>query len=81
MRFSKKFNKALDAIKDMESQYAERCKNGSKDQIDYLEMSYFSGLHNGFKLVWYILDNSEKIKEEDFNELLSQVLHLDERAN
>lgn len=78
MKFSRKFKTAERAIKDMEFQYLQKIKDGSKDQYDYLELSYFSGLHNGFKFVWHIIDNSADVKEEDFDAMLKKILHLEE---
>jgi len=76
VRLKKKFDKALSTIKAVEGQYTERCKSGSKDMNDYLEMSYYSGLHNGFKFVWYIIDHMDSVNEKDFDEMLDKVLHI-----
>ena len=58
----------------------ERCKSGSKVMDDYLELRYYSGLHNGFKFVWHVLDHPETT-EKDFDEMLNKILHLSENVN
>lgn len=52
--------------------YSDRIKFGSKDPEDYMNMSYFAGLLNGYKIAWYPLDNH--VTEEEFKEMVDSVL-------
>jgi hypothetical protein len=67
--------KAIQAIKDVESQYADRCKTGSKNPDDYLEMSYYSGVLNGWNFAFHLLEHD--VTEQEFSELLNDLLHLE----
>ena len=52
--------------------YSDRIKFGSKEPEDFLNMSYYAGLLNGYKLAWYPLDNN--VSEEEFNAMRDEVL-------
>jgi len=41
-------------------------------------MSYYSGLHNGFKLAWTLLDGME---EQEYDEIVRKALQIEEVAN
>ena len=75
MRLKKKFDESLALLKKLEGEQAQKVKNGSKDPADFLEMSYLSGLLNGYKFVWYVIDHSDTVRESDFDELFNKILH------
>ena len=80
MNLRSSFSEALSEFKTLESKYSTRVKLGSKDPVDYHYMSYFSGLINGFKFVWDILDSNVTIKE--FEEKLKEIKKTyEERLN
>lgn len=60
----------------MEGQYLEKVRNGSKVPTDHLELSYFSGLRNGFSFIFGILEN-RNLTEAEFDNMLKQILHLE----
>lgn len=66
--------KALETIKDIEKQYADRCKGESKDPNDFLQMSYYSGLLNGYNFAFYLIEHSPT--EEQMKVVLNDILHL-----
>ena len=76
MNFKNKFTDALKRIKQKEEVYMTLCREGSKDPMDYHNMSYFSGLHNGFAFVWHVLDND--VTEKEFNKMLWEILQAEE---
>jgi hypothetical protein len=80
MNLAGKFRNALSEIKQIEGQYLDKVKKGSKDPHDMLELSYFSGLRNGFNFVWYQIDHPKEVSEQKFDEMLKQILRL-EKAN
>lgn len=80
MNLRAKVRDALSEIKSMEGQYLEKVKSGSKLPIDHLELSYFSGLRNGFSFVFGIMEN-KNLTDSDFDDMLKEVLHLKEIAN
>lgn len=71
MHIKSKFKDTLEAIKKNEEKFTELVKSGSKDPLDYHYMSYFSGMHNGFNLVWKALDG---LSEEEYDELVGKML-------
>jgi len=75
MNIRNKFKDALDKIKERELDYTNKVNIGSKDIKDAFEMSYFSGLHNGYNFVWYILEHPEEMDDELFDTLLNKILH------
>lgn len=76
MNFRYKFPDALKKIKEKEEFYTKLVQNGTKDPMDYHYMSYYSGLHNGFNLVWHVLDNH--INDKEFDRLIEEVLQSEE---
>jgi hypothetical protein len=42
-------------------------------------MSYFSGLENGFKFCWLMLDG--QVNEQEFDEQLERLLQVAEKLN
>lgn len=66
---------AVKAIKDVESQYAERCKDGSKNPEDFLQMSYYSGVLNGWNFAFHLLEHD--LSEQEFTLMLNELLHLE----
>ena len=76
MNLNQKLAKAYSDIKAMEGQAADIIKKGSKEPAHFLDMSYYSGVHNGFQFFRYIMDNQD-ITEKEFDELFKQMMHFD----
>lgn len=72
MNLKAQFNNALKEIKQKEQYYEEKISQGSLDIQDHIDGAYYSGLHNGFNFVWYVLDNN--LTQEEFDELLDDLL-------
>lgn len=81
MNLKNSFQRALSEFKSLEGQYSDRVKKGTKDFMDYHYSSYFSGLINGVKFVWDILDNH--LTEKEFEERLHELrkTYTEERQN
>jgi len=71
------FRDTLKDIRTLEGQYVDKVKSGSKDPTDYHNMSYFSGVHNGFNFVWSILDG----QTTDYDGIKKQLLQIEGKAN
>jgi hypothetical protein len=76
MNVKGKFDTALSIIKAREGQITDKVKRGSQDPKDLLEMSYLSGLHNGYKFVWWVLDHPTEVTDQKFDAMLNEILHL-----
>ena len=63
MHLRSKWESTLETIKKNEEKFTEKVKSGSEDPLDYHYMSYFSGLHNGFKFCWMLLDGQNIQRE------------------
>ena len=74
-----KLKDTLEIIKKNEDIYLNLVKDGSKDPMDYHNMAYYSGMHNGFALVFHALEN--KLSEREYDENVLQVLQNTGRAN
>ena len=70
------FGQALTDIKSMEGQAIELVKNGSKNPAHFLDMQYYSGVHNGFNFVHYVYDHLNSITEEEFNTMFREMMHF-----
>lgn len=67
--------KAIQSIKEVEAQYVDKVKSGSKNPEDYLQMSYYSGVLNGWGFAFYLMGH--EINEQEFAILLNDLLHLE----
>lgn len=74
-----KWESTLEAIKENGDKFADKVKGGSQDPLDYHYMSYFSGLENGFKFCWLMLDG--QVNEQEFDEQLERLLQVAEKLN
>jgi len=79
MHIRNKWESTLDTIKKNEEKFAGKVESGSEDPLDYHYMSYFSGLENGFKFCWMLLDGQHS--EKEFDEQLTRLLQIAEIPN
>ena len=79
MHLRSKFESTLEAIKKNEEIFTDKIKGGSENPLDYHYMSYFSGLENGFKFVWMMLDG--EVPEDEFDAQLDKLLQTSEASN
>lgn len=56
---------ALSDFKGLRGKYTDLVKNGSPAPLDHLKSAYFSGVIDGFRLVWKMFD--EPPTEEQFD--------------
>lgn len=77
MNLNKKLSDALSNIKVMEGQATDLVKNGSKQPAHFLDMTYYSGVHNGFVFYKYVIDNIDTITEKQFDSMLREMLHFE----
>lgn len=77
MNLNKKLSDALANIKAMEGQATDKVKQGSKEPAHFLDMSYYSGIHNGFVFYKYVIDNIDTIDEKQFDILFNQMMHFE----
>ena len=77
MNLNKKLSDALANIKAMEGQATDKVKQGSKEPAHFLDMSYYSGVHNGFIFYKYVMDNFESIDEKQFDILFKDMMHFE----
>ena len=78
MNLKSNFQRTLHELKALEGKYSGAVKVGSKDPLDYHYMSYYSGVINGFKFVWEILDNH--YTEKEYDEIVEELMQV-ERVN
>ena len=64
---------AISEVRALEGQYIDRCKTGSKEMNDYLELRYLSGLRNGLTFIFQMFEN--KTTDEEFDKMLKLVLN------
>ena len=79
MNIRMKLRDTLDIIKKNESTYVGLVEKGTEDPMDYHNMAYFSGMHNGFALVFHALEG--KVSEEEFDNNVLKVLQSFGRPN
>lgn len=79
MNHKTKWEETLEVIKKNEELFTEKVEKGSDNPMDYHYMSYFSGLHNGFKFCWLMLDG--QVSEKEFDEQLIRLLQIAEEKN
>jgi len=75
INLNKKIAKAYSDIVSMEGRVTDVIKKGSKEPAHFLDMSYYSGVHNGFQFFRYIMDNQD-ITEKEFDELFKSMMHF-----
>ena len=75
MNIQEKLNSTLNAIKGNEALFANKVKQGSEKPMDFYLMAYYSGLHNGFSLVFHALD--KKFTEAEYDEAVLKVFQND----
>lgn len=79
MDIQKKLKDTLVAIKANETLFADKVKDGSKDPMDFYLMAYYSGLHNGFNLVFHALE--AKVSEKEYDESILKVFQDDKHTS
>lgn len=75
MIIQEKLLQTLNAIKANEALFANKVKQGSEKAMDFYLMAYYSGLHNGFSLVFHALEN--KMTEKEYDEAVLKVFQDD----
>ena len=73
---NKKFNEYKSVIKSMEGQCVDKVKTGTKEPSIYLDMAYYSGIHNAFNFVNYVYQNP-KLTEQEVDALFKEMMHFD----
>lgn len=79
MVIQEKLSQTLSAIKANEALFANRVKEGSEKPMDFYLMAYYSGLHNGFSLVFHALEN--KMTEKEYDEAVLRVFQDDKNSS
>ncbi len=74
---NKKLSDSLRDIKVMEGQATDRIKNGSKEPAHFMDMTYYSGVHNGFVFYKYVIDNIDTITEKDIDIMFKQMMQFE----
>lgn len=74
---NKKLSDALRDIKTMEGQATERIKMGSQEPAHFLDMTYYSGVHNGFVFYKYVIDHIDTITEKDIDIMFAQMMQFE----
>ena len=74
-----KWESTLETIKKNQEEFTKKVQAGSSDPLHYHYMSYFSGLENGFKFCWLMLDG--QVSEKEFDEQLVRLLQVVEKPN
>ena len=79
MNIRMKLRDTLDIIKTNEETYVNLVQNGSKDPMDFHNMAYYSGMRNGFSLVFHALEG--RLSEEAFDRNVLMVLQDTGKVN
>ena len=78
MNLKVKWESTLKSIKKNEEHFVQelnkKIKKGEETPMDLYNVAYFSGLHNGFKFVWMMLDGAS---EEEFDENVKKILQTE----
>ena len=72
MNLKNKYQSFERELRKLTKVYEDKIRFGSKNPEDYMNLSYFTGVHNGFKLAFQPLDHD--MSETDFNEMRDRVL-------
>lgn len=79
MNIQEKLSTTLNAIKGNEALFAEKVKQGSDKPMDFYLMAYYSGMHNGFSLVFHALET--KMTEKEYDEAVLKVFQNDNHTS
>lgn len=75
INLTKKFGEYSSTIKSMEGQATDAVKKGSKEPAVFLDMAYYSGIHNAFNFVNYVYQNPH-LTETEVDELFKEMMHF-----
>lgn len=79
MVIQEKLQKTLEAIKANEVLFAKKVQDGTENPMDFYLMAYYSGMHNGFALVFNALEN--KMSLEEYDEAVLKVFQNDNHTD